>query len=163
MDLLKAIEYIEKSKETKEKVKGMTLCSALSFLDNETELAPKKWEVNYFDAKTKLLTQVSVDSSGHVSAHASAKPFNENLQVCEVNPGHLKITAEEAVKTAKEHEKKTFSQPVQKIFVSVQSEGKKPVWSVNMITKILSIVTIKIDAQTGKVIDAQSKSVLKGK
>lgn len=161
MEFLEALEKANDSKESKEKIKNMTLCSALTFMDIDKDTYPKKWEINYFDQDKKLITQVTVQTDGQVIVHKEAVPFNEKLQVCSVNLGAIKIGAITALESAKEHEKKNFGQQTQKIFISLQSENDKAVWTVNFITKVLSIVTIKVDAETGKIISGKIKNILK--
>ena len=72
----------------------------------------------------------------------------------------VKTDAEKMLaKAEKEYNK--FKQPMSQIILALQKEKDSPSWRFNFITKTLYLVTIVIDAKTGKIVSSQMNSLVK--
>ena len=48
------------------------------------------------------------------------------------------------------------------MFIALHSENP-PVWSVNIITKLLTVIQMKISVDTGEIIEAKTHNMFQGK
>ncbi|NOR84801.1 hypothetical protein GQ473_01670 [archaeon] len=157
MDLKNAIEKIEESNDFEEKLKNKQVCSAISFTDENNE--PVKWEINYFNEDSGKITRVVVDNE--IEIFKEDKLFKKE-SVSSIDISTVHVTAKEALKIASDENDTNYKQPVQKMFIALHSE-KSPVWSVNIITKILTVIQMKIAVDTGKILEAKTHNMFQGK
>ena len=158
MELKDALKKVEDDTELKDKLKGKSLCSALSFLKGwEIPL----WELNYYDPSTHKITQVAVDTKTYIKSEGD--PFKD-ADIPSVDMSKMKVSAEKALETGKKYyEDKYKSHEMQRIFFALHA-GESQYWSMSVITKHLSLVIINIDTENGKVISAkESRLFHKGK
>ncbi|MCK4968623.1 MAG: hypothetical protein KAS12_06210 [Candidatus Aenigmarchaeota archaeon] len=157
MDLKEAIIKIEESNDFEEKLKNKQLCSAISFTDEKNE--PTKWEINYFNDESGKITRVVVDDT--VEIFKEDELFKKDA-VSPIDISLVHITATEALKIAADENEKNYKQPVQKMFVALHSENP-PVWSVNIITKLLTVIQMKLSVDSGKILDIKTHNMFQGK
>lgn len=162
MEIQDAVKQVEQNKDDYDELDGTYLCSALSFVDDKDDAKITNWELSYYHPKHKKITQVSVKGED-IEIQATGDPTKPG-NIPELDLKHVKISAEVALANSRAIQKAKYMQPIQRIFISLQSDDhKKPFWSVSLISKLLSIVNIKIDAVKGDVIDTNLKSFLQGK
>lgn len=161
MKIHDAVQAVEEQRENIDELEGTYLCSALAFADDKDNATIATWELSYYHPKQKKITQVSVTDE-EVTMQAKGDPTKAG-EIHELSVASVKISAEDALANARTIQKAKYMQPVQRIFISLQTEDKKTLWSVTFISKLMSIVNIKIDAKTGDVLDSSLKSFLHGK
>lgn len=153
MELKDALKKVEDDKELKDRLKGKSLCSALSFLKG-WEIPV--WELNYYDPCTHKITQVAVDTKIYIKSEGD--PFKD-ADIPEVDMAKMKISAKKALEIGKKYyEDKYKSHEIQRIFFALHA-GKEQYWSISVITKYLSLVIINIDTESGKVISSKESHI----
>jgi len=157
MDLKEALQKLKNSPES-EKLSGKNLCSAITFTGKEDKI--EKWELNYFNDKTGKVARAVV-SQDEIEIFPENELFKKDI-VSAIDESTIKITAQEAMKTAKEYNQKNYKQPEQKTFLALHG-GKSPFWSVNIITKLMTVIQIKISSSTGKILETKTHNLFKGK
>ena len=157
MDLKDAIVKIEEHSDFEEKLKGKEVCSAISFTDENND--PTKWEINYFNDESGKITRVVVDND--VEIFKEDELFKKDT-VSSIDISLIHITAKEALKIASDENDTNYKQPVQKMFIALHSENP-PVWSVNIITKLLTVIQMKIAVDSGKILETKTHNMFQGK
>ncbi len=153
MELKDALKKVEDDKVLKDRLKGKSLCSALSFLKG-WEIPV--WELNYYDPSTHKIMQIAVDTKIHIKSEGD--PFKD-ADIPAVDMSVIKISAKKALETGKKYyEDKYKSHEIQRIFFALHA-GKEQYWSISVITKYLSLVIINIDAKSGEVISAKESHI----
>lgn len=157
MDIKDAIKKIKESPDFS-KLEGKALCSAIAFTNKENDI--DKWELNYYDNNTKKINRVVV--SDVVELFPEDSLFKEDNTIGHINESDIAITTKDALKIATKHNEKEYKQQAQKMFIALHA-GKTPLWSVNIITNVLSVVQIKLSAKTGKIIETKTHNLFQGK
>jgi len=153
MELTEALKKVEDDTDLKERLKGKSLCSALSFLKG---WKIPLWELNYYDPRTHKITQVAVDTKIYIKSEGD--PFKD-ADIPAVDISSIKISAKKALEIGKKYyEDKYKSHEIQRIFFALHA-GKEQYWSISVITKYLSLVIINIDTESGKVISAKESHI----
>lgn len=161
MDIQEAVAQVDEQMDDLAELKGTYLCSALALAEDKDEQTISTWELSYYNKKEKKITQVSAKGRS-VSVQATGDPTKPG-EIEKLDIHSVKVDAMAALHNARELQKTKFMQPVQRIFLSLQVENGKTIWSVSFISKLLSIVNIKLDAKTGDVLSSSLKSFLHGK
>ena len=157
MDIKDAIKKIKESPDFS-KLEGKALCSAIAFTNKDDVI--DKWELNYYDNHKKKINRVVV--SDVVELFPEDSLFKEEGIVSKINENDITTTAKDALKIAIKHNEKEYKQQAQKMFIALHA-GKTPLWSVNIITNVLSVIQIKISAKTGKIIETKTHNLFQGK
>ena len=157
MDIKDALDKVKESPDFS-KLEGKSLCSAIAFTNKDDVI--DKWELNYYDNNTKKINRVVV--SDVVELFPEDSLFKEEGMVSHINENDITITTKDALKIAIKHNEKEYKQQVQKIFIALHA-GKTPLWSINIITNVLSVNQIKISAKTGKIMETKTHNLFKGK
>ena len=157
MKIADAVKLAEKSAEVKALEKeGYFLNSAMAFLE-AIDRDVVVWNLTYYKPKSNQIVQLSVDEDS-VLLKDRGTPMHPSIQPLEmsaVKTGIEKMLA----KAEKEYAK--FKQPMSQIILTLQKEKDSPSWRFNFITKTLYLVTIVIDAKSGKMISSQMNSLVK--
>jgi hypothetical protein len=154
MEITEALKKTDDDKEVKDRLKGKYLCSALSFLNG---WIINVWELNFYDKATNKITQVSVDETAHIKGEG--EPFKDE-EIPEIDASKIKISATKALAIGKKHyDEKYKSREVQRIFFALHG-GKKPYWSISVITKYLTMIIMNIDTKDGSVTKSEECTIL---
>jgi len=157
MKVADAVKLAEKSGEVKALEKqGYFLNSAMAFLE-AIDRDVVVWNLTYYEPKSNQIVQLSVDDDS-VLLKDRGKPMRPSIQRLEMSA--VKTSAEKMLaKAEKEYNK--FKQPMGQIILTLQKEKDGPSWRFNFITKTLYLITIVIDAKTGKIVSSQMNSLVK--
>jgi hypothetical protein len=143
-----ALKQVQKNKQIKEyEKKGYFLNSGISLL-GPGSYEIKDWIFTYYNPAENKVVETAVSDSVEVKEPAEPiKPTAEALGVKSIKTNSDKMMQ----KASAEFKKKQL--PLSQTIVTVQ--GAEPKWSFNFITKVLEIVTIKIDAEKGNILGAE--------
>lgn len=157
MKIADAIKLAEKSGEVKALEKqGYFLNSAMAFLE-VIDRDVVVWNITYYEPKSNQIVQFAVDDDSVLLKDKGnpMRPSIQKLEMSMVKTGVEKMLA----KAEKEYNK--FKQPMSQLILTLQKEKEGPSWRFNFITKTLYLVTIVIDAKTGKIVSSQMNSLVK--
>ena len=149
MKIRDAIKKAKEKKEIKEIIeKGGFFCSGFVTLGSGEKI--EKWNVNFYDPETGKITSVSV-SGNSVKIGTTDVPLHSEVY----NPDESKIIvgSQEALEKARE-EFSLYAKPLAKILISFQKKEEE-YWNISFITKVGSIVNVKVDPRTGEVIKSE--------
>ena len=143
-----ALKTVQKSEELKEyEKKGYFLNSGISILEPGI-VQIKQWIFTYYNPETNLVVEAIVTDSVEVKEPAEAtKPTNEHLAIDKIKTNSDKMLAKADL------EFKKTKRPLSQVIVTIT--GEKPVWHMNFINKVLEIMIIDIDAETGNIIKSE--------
>jgi hypothetical protein len=157
MKLADAVKLADKSDDINRlKKDGYFLNSGMAFLDGAANKV-EKWTLTYYNAGLNKVAQIIVDEGSAIVKEIGTPmhPTKEQLK-----PGDIKTSSEKMLEKATAEFKK-HNQPASQIIMSIQNEGSQIIWSISFITKLLFLISIKIDAKTGEVISSQKTSLAK--
>ena len=157
MKIADAVKLAEKSGEVKALEKqGYFLNSAMAFLE-AIDRDVVVWNLTYYEPNSNQIVQFAVDDDSVLLKDKGA-PMRPSIQKLEMSM--VKTSVEKMLaKAEKEYNK--FKQPMGQIILTLQKEKDSPSWRFNFITKTLYLITVAIDAKTGKIISSQMSSMVK--
>ena len=151
MNVLEAIEKLEKSKEFndwKKDNKKSYLAHSFRMLD---EANKNLWQIGYFNPETNLISVFVVN--GEITKNPDAEVFKEEKKlVNSLDKSKVKIFEDKALENAnKILEEKYKGNNVFKTFMILQNLDKHgQIWNITFITDKFQSVNIKIDAENGE-------------
>jgi len=149
MLLKKAIKKAEENEEIKRILKkNGFFCSGYVTLDEKEKI--KKWNLGFYNPENGEITSVLV-TENFVDVGVSDRPFHE--KVYNPDESKIKVCGEEALEKARKEFKK-YKKPLSKILISFQKREKE-FWNISFITKVGSIVNIRIDPKNGKIMKSE--------
>lgn len=153
-----AVKIAQKSDDIKALIgEGYFLNSGMAFLeaaDDEVTV----WNLTYYEPTGNHIAQIVVedDSASIKEKGTPIHPTKLELKLSDIKTDNVKM-----IKKARTEFKK-YNQPISQIILSLQREGeKKTTWKVNFITKMLFLISITLDAKTGKILSSESHSLAK--
>ncbi len=156
MRLIAAVKEAEKDDRIQKiiKKKGF-LCAAYVTLKPEQEII-ESWELGYYDPEAKKITPVSV-TDDFIKVGEADSPLEGKLH--EELSSNVTIPSAEALKAGKLEAAK-HKIPVQSIMLSLRKKDDALEWNVIFITKLMSILIVRIDAEDGKIKEAVLESLV---
>ncbi len=146
MKIKEALKKVKKNEKIKEILDiGGFFSSGFTTLEPEEMI--DNWNLSFYNCKNDMITSIYV-SEKEVKLGITDKPLHKNVHRPEIE--NVKITGKDALKKAKKEFKK-YKKPLSKILVSMQKKETE-IWNISFITKVGSIINIKIDSKTGKII-----------
>ncbi|MCK4634500.1 MAG: hypothetical protein KAT37_01360 [Candidatus Aenigmarchaeota archaeon] len=146
MKIKDAIERAKKKDEVREILKkGGFFCSGFITLKSNEKI--EKWNISFYNPETDNITSVLV-SENFVETGITDKPLHK--RVYNPDESKIKVDSQKALEKARK-EFKSYGKPFTKILISFQKKEKE-FWNISFITKVGSIVNVRIDSQTGKTI-----------
>ncbi|MFB6075628.1 MAG: hypothetical protein ABEK17_00640 [Candidatus Aenigmatarchaeota archaeon] len=133
---------------------GGYLCSAYVFLtpkDKEID----SWELGFHRPEENKIIPVSVNEK--VEANEGDKPLKE--EVHQISIEDIEFNSREALEKAKKVQKDNFGRKVQKILLSLKKD-EELFWNVAFITGSFSIVTVKVNAKNGEIMETNEKTLM---
>lgn len=130
--------------------------ASFSLMSDCSKISSAVWQIDFFNPETGRMTSFVMGDIMLV------KPEQEILatgKVAEINMGQLKINFEQALAKASEHVAQTSHESVQTVIAVLQDDGRLR-WALTFMTSSMKIITVKIDASTGGMIDASSGSLI---
>jgi hypothetical protein len=156
MLLKDVVKTAEKNKEIKKfKAEKYFLNSAMSVLEPGKE-EMERWTLTYYNEKENSVVQVFV-SEAELELKPPATPMNPTKQPLMMK--RIKTNPEKVIQKAKEEFQK-YKQPLSQIILSIQNDDGE-VWRIGFVTKLLTVVLVRIDAQTGKILSSEMHSLTK--
>lgn len=153
-----AVKIAEKSDEVKALVKdGFFLNSGMAFIeaaDGEVDV----WNLTYYEPTGNVIVQVVVEGDSVMIKERGTpmKPTKLELKMADVKTNNVKMLEKARAELTK------YKQPVSQIILSLQrDQPKRTTWRINFITKTLFLVTVTIDAKTGKILSSQMQNLVK--
>lgn len=156
MRLIHAIKEAEKEGVVKDILgrKGY-LCSAYVMLRPGEEI--DGWELGFYDPPNGKITPVSVGET--VKVGEPDEPLRPDIHT-ELK-GSVRIPSAKALAAAKKEAEK-HSLPIERIIFSLRKRECFE-WSAIFITRVVSMITVRIDAESGEVLENSVESLLSGK
>ncbi len=149
MKLKDAVSKAREKKEIKDLIEGGGFfCSGFVTIDSEEKI--EKWNLSFYDPNKGKITSVLV-REGSVEIGLTDKPLHK--KVYNPDESNIKISGEEALEKAKK-EFNGYGKPLAKILISFQKKEKE-FWNVSFITKLGSIVNVKVDPQSGGIVSSE--------
>ena len=152
------VARLEESKEFKDWKKDRDDCylahGFISFGDNS------HWQIGYYNRKTDKIT--SFIMGPEIVVNPEENIFKEDHS--EVRPlelDRIKISLEHALNTAEELQVKEYANdPVMKKIMIIQNIDQGQVWNVTFVTRTFKTLNIKVDAETGVVVEHKATSIM---
>lgn len=158
MEFKEAIEKVEKSSDF---IKWKTandnfLTHAFVMLD---EANKDIWQFGYFDKKTKKITTFILEKE-NTSIIPAQDILETGNEIIPLNTADVKISAEQAVKTANDFRKSNYAgEIVAKAFFIIQ-KSPEAVYNITFFTQSFKTINIKVSAFDGKIIEYSSQSLM---
>jgi hypothetical protein len=156
MDVKQAIGKLrehDKFRQWHEKNKGAKLVHAFMMIEPGKETG---CDIGFYDFDKKLMTSFLVDKDvGSVEITESKEIFTKDTQkIKPLEEEKLKVNFDKALETASELQKEKYKMhvPVKEVVI-LQNLEIGQVWNVTFITKNFQTLNMKIDAETGKVLE----------
>ena len=148
MEIRKAIEKAKKNKKIRNILNNDGFfCSGFVTIEKGEKI--NKWNLNFYNPSDKKITSIVVGEK--VELGTTDKPLHENVTMPDEKK--IKIKGEEALEKAKKEFKK-MGKPLAKILISFQKKDEE-VWSISFITKVGSIVNMRLSPENGKIIETE--------
>jgi hypothetical protein len=156
MNLKDAIKKVESTKEIKSvKEKGYFLNSGISIL-SPGMFEVEQWMFTFYQPDKNLVVEAVIDDES-VTVKEGAEPTHPTK--VPLNVKEIKTNANKMIAKARTAFKK-YRHPLSQIILSVQEE-ETTTWRINFITKDLFVVTVRIDARNGKILETTQASLSK--
>ena len=152
-ELIPALREREEYKKWQEGRPGAKLVHLFLMLDPGKDV---QYDIGFFDFDTKLMTSFIVDETlSSLEISETKEVFSKDLSTIKpLDEGMIKVHYEDAVKTANELQKKEYAQHVpMKEVVVLQNLDIGQVWNITYITKTFQTLNIKVDAESGKIVE----------
>jgi hypothetical protein len=160
MEFKKALELLEKSKEFRIGKKEY-LAHGFTTLDDKMDQS-EPWNIGYYDKINDRITTFLV-TEDVIDKRENEEIFKEPGSVVEkLDASKVRKDFSESIEIAKELQKKKYKSEVPtKTIVMVQNTKEYGVvWNITMITMQFNTLNIKVDAETGNVVDEKITSLL---
>jgi hypothetical protein len=121
-----------------------------------------EFQVGYFNKENKMVTTFVYNKiNGEITQNPESETFRkEEKDIEQLNLSNVKLDFAVIMHKIENLRSKKYSQhPVDKSFYILQMLNNKTIWNFTIITKTLSIINIKINAEDGSVIDDNLTSV----
>lgn len=118
--------------------------------------AVPNYDVGFYDFKKELMTSFSVDENvSRIELNEAKEIFKEEGQKIEaLEESKIKITLDEAIFISLKLQKEKYSPhaPLKQIVI-LQNIKEGQVWNITFVTKSFKTLNIKVDSETGKVVE----------
>lgn len=149
MKIKNAIRKAKEKDGIKEIIKrGGFFCSGFVTIEPSQEI--EKWNLSFYNPETDRITSVVV-SKNSIEKGVTDKPLHK--KVYNPDESKIKVDSQEALEKA-EKEFKKYGKPLAKILISFQKKEKE-FWNISFITKVGSIVNVRVNSQDGKIIKSE--------
>jgi hypothetical protein len=160
MQLFKtALEKLENSdiyKRWKKENKHCYLCSGFSMMQKEQ----KPWKIGYYNDKThKIFTFVIENEIREEQEDEIFQKENVKINPLDVKKINFDIFEATVIANNIQKEKYKGNDPIQIIGI-VQNLGEQQIWNMILITQAFNTINVKIDAESGDVIEHKINSMM---
>ena len=152
MQFKQACEKLFKSQIFKDwKQKNMDDFLAHGFFFDD-DLNKDTWQVGFYNKKKDKITTFFISKDVKVSQESEIFKRPE-AKIEELNLGNIKISSNDALKTASDLQKEKYSSdPIRNAFMIIQRLEGKEVFNITVVTDTLKTINVRIDANNGKVL-----------
>ena len=152
---LKKLENSKEFKEFMKKNENVFLCNGFVILENGVG----DWQIDFYDDLNDKL--MSFTLKGKIMKRESEAFKNEKIKISELDAEKVKIELKNALDNIKElMDKKYSNESVTKTIVILQNYKKKNIWNITHITTSFKTLNVKLNAENGKIISEDLKSVI---
>ncbi|MFH1064853.1 MAG: hypothetical protein V1729_07245 [Candidatus Woesearchaeota archaeon] len=153
LDVITKLRELQKFKEWKEKNKESNLVHLFIMIEPGKDI---KYDIGFFDLKKSLMTSFLVDDTVKDAEVTETKEIftQDNQKITPLELEKVKIGFEEAFETSRTLQKEKYRQhePLKKIVI-LQNLPDGQVWNITYITQTFQTLNMKIDAETGLVVE----------
>lgn len=156
MDIQEAVDAVTRSKEFQEfskKHAESRLVHAFAMHVPRTEFA---WELGYYLPQEHLLV---VFETRPVKKKEADEPFNEGETIKGLELEKVRISAEEAEKSALDLLVKYPGQQATKSIVVLQVRGVQ-LYNITLVTDTFNLFNVRVDAATGEIMSGEMRSIM---
>ncbi len=152
-ELIPALEETETFREWKEKNPDAKIVHLFLLLDPGKDT---KYDIGFYDPKKKLMTSFVADGEmKDIEISESKEIFTKDT--ASINPldmSKVKTSFEQAMETCRklQQEKYAKHEPLKEVVI-LQKLEQGQVWNITYITKTFQTLNIKVDAETGEVVE----------
>jgi hypothetical protein len=153
-----AVSKLEESKEFKDWKKecddSYLAHGFISFGDNS------HWQIGYYNKKTDKITSFIMGPEIVVNAEENIfKEGHDEVKALELDK--IKINIDQALKAAEELQQKEYTNDsVMKKIMIIQNIEQGQVWNVTFVTSTFKTLNIRVNAETGKIVEHKSNSIM---
>lgn len=148
-EIKKFLQELEESKVFKEFKENNQLAYNSSICKIQNNL-----QIDFYDPNKDMITSFT-KKDNEIILQESEVFRKEKIKIPELKINKVKITLEEIEKTISE---KYQEIPTKKIFILQQTEF--PIWNITYLTQSLNILNVKINAESGEIIEEKIESAL---
>lgn len=166
MDFIHVINTIENSKEFKDFIKKDShyyLVHVFTTTDAE-QFDDGIWQIGYYSKDTDKIV-VFENNNDAISMHPPEEALKKEEYIQKLDLHKLKIPKSEAIKkcqdTLKEHYPRELYSKAICLLQNLPEFGN--VWNITIVTLAMSVINIKIDAITGKVVKHDKQNLMNWK
>ncbi|MBW2964322.1 hypothetical protein KY363_02585 [Candidatus Woesearchaeota archaeon] len=156
MEVVKLITLLQAKKEFKDwhaKNKDAKLVHIFLMVEPGKET---KFDIGFYDYKKQLMTSFVMDRNADgLEKSESKEVFSEDPQkIKPIEENRVKVLFDDAQKTAAALQKEKYRQhkPMKEIVI-LQNLPVGQVWNITYVTQQLETLNIKVDAESGKVVE----------
>lgn len=156
MEVVKLISLLRGKKEFKDwhaKNKDAKLVHIFLMVEPGRET---KFDIGFYDFKKRLMTSFVIDREAKTIEKSESKEiFSEDPQkIKPIEEERVKVLFDDAIKSASALQKDKYRQhkPMKEIVI-LQNLELGQVWNITYVTQQLETLNIKVDAESGRVVD----------
>lgn len=160
MDFKQELKRLQNSKEFKqwEKQNKQAYLVHLFKMIKQDNQTP--WQIGYYDKKTDKVISFFMEEQVKISPPADI--FKKHGIVNQLDIAKIKISIDQALKTAQQEQKK-YKEAIAQTIVILQNLDIGTVWNITYLTKSFNAINFKINAITGKILHQAKTSFLEYK
>lgn len=149
LEQAKELEEIKKSQE-----KGGFFCSALTTLAEDEEI--EEWQLGFYLPQRELITTVNATEDSCEITNTD-EPLKKDLN--EINMEEVDVSAKQALNTAISKLEEDYGGYYSKIILSLKHKQDQMLWAVAFVRQNMTIISLEINSQTGRIISAEEKNM----
>lgn len=158
MEFKKAVDRLLKSKEFKEwkhTCKNSHLAHGFISVDDNDQ-----WQIGYYNKETDKITSFVMGSEIVINPEENIFK-EEHTEVKELDLDKINVDESKALEIAENLQQTYYSSdpPMKKILI-IQNIDLGQIWNITFITRTFKTLNMKIDAETGRIIEHKATSIM---
>ena len=118
------------------------------------------WQVDFYNPKNDTITSFVAEKEVKLSGKDSKIFKKDNAKVTELDISKVAVEPETAIKSAHDLIKGKYAQEEITKEIIILQHVTNIVWNISCVTKTLKLCNVKVDAQTGDVLEDSIKNLL---
>lgn len=162
MDVNDIIDRVESSKDYKDFIKNNPdhyLVHLFAIIDSSHI---NVWQVGYYGKETDKITVIDLTEDGTVKVLPAQEAFKEQNYIAPLDIKKIKVSKDDAITIIEKVLKDNYSaESMNKIIMLLQNLPEfGQIWNATIVTATFSVINIKIDAATSKMLKHSKESLL---